>query len=333
MTDTKADQGSDGARLERAAKRQARAARGKAAPVTLYGIPVTHPEKMLWQDPGVTKRDLVDYYSGICAWILPHLDGRPLSLKRCPSGPEAACFIQKHAWPGLHEQVHRVPIAEKAGVRDYLVVDCLPGLVALLQGGVVEIHPWGATVDRLERPDRLVLDFDPAPGVAFADVVAAAREARERLAAAGLASFVRTTGGKGLHVVAPLEPTAGWAQLKDFAEGIAASMAADQPDRYTTSMAMDERDGRIFIDYLRNTRGASAVASYSVRARDGAPVAMPVSWEALDGLESGARYTIGNARSAIPAPGPDPWEGFFALRQALPAARKGQGTARPPRRR
>ena len=317
----------DEERLERAARRQAAGARRAAGDLQLYGVRVTHPDRVLWAEQGLTKRGLIDYYAGIAAWILPHLTGRPLALKRCPSGPSKVCFIQKHAWAGLHPAVQRVPIAETAGVRDYLMVDCLPGLVALAQGGALELHPWGATVDRLEKPDRLVLDFDPGEGVGWEAVVAAALESRERLKAAGLESFVKTTGGKGLHVVAPLAPEAGWDALKEFAESVAAAMAADAPDRYTTAMAKEERGGRIFVDYLRNTRGASAVAPYSTRARAGAPVAVPIAWEELSGITGGNHFGVETVCAQLAARPSDPWEGFFDLRQGLPTARKGRRAA------
>lgn len=292
------------------------------------GIRLTHPDRLLWEGQGLTKRDLAAWYEAAGDRILPHLRNRPLTLLRCPSGTGGRCFVQKHGWPGLSDAVRRVRLKSEEKQREqdeWLAVDDTAGLIALVQMGVLELHPWGATLDDPDRPDRLILDLDPEEGVAWNAVVEGAMAIRDRLDALGLQSFVKATGGKGLHVVAPLEPSAGWDEVRDFAHGLASGLAEERPGRYTANPLKEARKGRIYIDYLRNGRGASAVAAWSVRARPGAPVAFPLDWGDLEGLEGAP---------AVPAGDPallrsrDPWQGFFELRQRLPgASRTGAGQA------
>jgi bifunctional non-homologous end joining protein LigD len=289
-------------------------------PATLAGVHLTHPERVLWEGQGVTKQGLAEFYAEIADWILPHVVNRPLALKRCPSGVKTTCFFQKHAWAGLDETVRRVEVS--GDKQPMLAIDDLRGLLTLVQAGVLEIHPWGATLDDLERPDRITFDLDPAEDVAWEDVIAGAQEVRERLNAMSLVSFLKTTGGKGLHVVLPLTPKADWAQAKAFAEGIANAMAADSPDRYTATLAKSAREGRIFIDYLRNARGATAIAAYSSRARPGAPVATPIAWEELGPELRPDHFTVVNLPSRLRHLAPDPWEGMASLRQTLPSTAK-----------
>lgn len=284
-------------------------------------VTLTHPDRVLWEEQGLTKQGLADFYTEIAPWILPHVTGRPLSLVRCPSGAEEGCFFAKHPWAGLHDAVRRVDI----GDGDVLVIDDLDGLMALVQAGVLEIHPWGARADDPERPDRLIFDFDPGDGVGWPDVIAAARDVRERLATLKLESFVKTTGGKGLHVVVPLTPKAGWEEAKSFAAGIAAAMTADAPDRYTDTMAKKAREGRIFVDYLRNGRGATAVAPYSTRARPGAPVSVPLAWDELSPALKPNHYTVANLPARLAHLRADPWAAMAGMRQVLPAAPKSAG--------
>ncbi len=276
--------------------------------IGIAGVPLTHPDKVLWQTQGATKRDLAEYYAAIAERILPHVANRPLTLVRCPSGSGGACFVQKHPWAGLHKAVRRV----HSGAEVWLAVDDLPGLVALVQMGVLELHPWGATTDDLERPDRIVFDLDPDEGVSWERVVAGAREIRANLEALGLRSFVKTTGGKGLHVVLPVEPAVSWEAAKTFAHDVAVRHAEQQPERYTTNPQKEARSGRIFLDHLRNSRGATAVAAYSTRARPGAPVATPLDWDALSDDPAANRHTLGDP------PKGNPWKGFFEVRQRLP---------------
>lgn len=279
------------------------------------GVPLTSPDKVLYPDAGVTKADLAAWYLRVAGRMLPHVANRPLSLLRCPEG-RGDCFFQKHPGEGLPAPIRRIEVPAKRGTKVGLAIDDEAGLVALVQLGVLEIHPWGARADRPLRPERLVLDLDPGPGVAWPAVVAAAREARERLAALGLRSFVLATGGKGLHVVAPLARRHHWDTVKSFAHDLAAAMRRDAPDRYTEVSSKAKRAGRIFVDYLRNGRGHTAVAPWSTRARPGAPVAVPVAWDDLDALAGPDAFRVSRPPAWLDADH-DPWPGYFDLRQSI----------------
>src|ERR1700730_14038025 len=231
---------------------------------TVAGVHLTHPDKVLYPEQGITKQDLADYYVAVAERMLPHVAGRPLTLVRCPAGSEKKCFYQRHAGSGVPDQLGEVNIAGFA--EPYLFIKDLSGLIALVQMGVLEIHPWGARIDRPDRPDRIVFDLDPGEGLAFADVAAAAQEVRARLERVGLVAFAKTTGGKGMHVVVPIARRHTRPAVKTFAKETADAMAADAPDRYLTRIAKAERRGRIFIDYLRNDPTATAVGPYSTRA-------------------------------------------------------------------
>jgi bifunctional non-homologous end joining protein LigD len=291
---------------------------GSDGPVEVAGVRLTHPDRVLYRDQAITKVGLARYYEAVADWMVPHVADRPLSLVRCPDGDRGACFYQKHATPGVPKQVKRVRIREGGGrTAAYLYVDDLPGLIALAQIGVLEVHPWGARVDRLERPDRLVLDLDPAPGLPWPRVVAAAEEARALLKDLGLVSFVKTTGGKGLHVVVPLRAVAGWDALRALGEGIGAEMTRRAPDRYTINPLKAARRGRIFIDYLRNVRGATAVAAYSPRAKRGAPVSLPLAWSELSGKTRPEAFTVETVPKRLATRRQDPWAEFLSVDQAL----------------
>jgi bifunctional non-homologous end joining protein LigD len=268
----------------------------------------------------MTKRDLTDYYAGIWKWIEPHVVGRPLALVRCMEGIGGQCFFQKQAWKGHHPaiEVHK---NTGTGGEEVLAIADLDGLVALAQAGALEIHPWGARLADPDHPDMMTIDLDPAPDVHWRMLADAAREVRDRLAELKLESFVKTTGGKGLHVVAPLKPAADWDAVKDFAHALANAMAADAPERFVAVMTKARRTERIFVDYLRNGRGATAVAAYSTRAREGAPVATPLAWEELRSEARGARFNLKNIMRRMKRLGSDPWEGFFRTKQRLPAPR------------
>lgn len=278
------------------------------------GVPLTHPDRVLWPDQGLTKQGLAAYYAEIADWILPHVAGRPLALVRCPGGLDKDCFFAKHPWSGRHEGIERVRLGAEEGV----AVRDLRGLIGLVQAGVLEIHPWGARLDHVERPDRIVMDLDSGEGVGFDAVIEAALEVRERLAATGLESFVKTTGGKGLHVVAPLTPSATWDEVKAFSASLARSMERDSPRQFTATLSKAARRGRIFVDYLRNGRGATAVAAYSTRARPGAPVAVPLDWTEVRTLRTAGMFTVANLSKRLAHLSADPWDGFFAIRQSLP---------------
>jgi bifunctional non-homologous end joining protein LigD len=245
----------------------------------------------------------------------PHVVGRPIALVRCPEGADIGhCFFQKHARAGIPTDfLHLVP--EKGD--KIISIDDLDGLLALVQGGVLEIHTRGTTIDDRERGDRLVFDLDPGPGTTWKDVVAAAREVRERLARIKLKSFLKTSGGKGLHVVLPIKPEP-WETVKAFCRAVAESMEQDEPDRYVSTAAKSRRHGRIFVDYLRNSREATAVAPYSTRARPGAAVSMPIEWSELGSLKSADQYSVQNAMQRLARLREDPWATIGRCKQALP---------------
>jgi bifunctional non-homologous end joining protein LigD len=276
---------------------------------------LTHPERILWPERGVTKEGLAEFYSAIAVWILPHISGRVLSLVRCPSGVDAKCFFAKHVWRGLSDTVQRVDVGEKEPM---LGINNLSGLIDLVQANVVEIHPWGSTISNLEKPDRLIFDLDPGEDVPWSAVVSAAIEVRDRLNDFGLKSFVKTSGGKGLHVALPIEPTAAWDAAKEFTKSIAEMMAEANPERYVTTMTKKARKGRIFIDYLRNGRGATAVAAYSTRALPEATVSTPLGWDELSEAIRANHFTIDNLRHRFDALKKDPWASVSTIKQTLP---------------
>ncbi len=274
----------------------------------------TNPDRVYWADIGLTKQALADYYTAIWKWIAPHVVRRPLSLLRCPNGIDGECFVQKRA----HETFDRRRILSvNDGGEEVIAIESLEGLLALAQAGVLEVHVWGTTIDHIDLCDRIVFDLDPAPDVSWTEVIAAAREVRDRLAAVRLKSFVKTSGGKGLHIVAPIDG-ADWATTKEFTRRIALAMSRDAPTKYLAKMTKSARQGRIFIDYLRNGRGATAVAAYSPRARPGAPVSTPIDWSELNGKLSPDRYTVLNLPSRLARLKSDPWAEMGQVRQQLP---------------
>jgi bifunctional non-homologous end joining protein LigD len=278
-------------------------------------VKLTHPERILWEEPGITKQGLADFYTDIADWILPHITGRVLSLLRCPNGTSAKCFFAKHPWAGLAKQVERVDVGTEEPM---IAIDDLDGLLNLVQAAVVEIHPWGSRVDRLDEPDRLIFDLDPGEDVPWSAVIAAAHEVRGKLEALDLKSFVKTTGGKGLHVMLPITPGVGWDVAKAFTKSIAEGMAKAAPDRYVATLAKKARQGRILIDYLRNDRGSTAVGAYSTRGFAQATVSTPLTWDELnEGIRSD-HFTVGNLRNRLEFLERDPWGGFFKLRQRIP---------------
>jgi bifunctional non-homologous end joining protein LigD len=285
----------------------------------LAKITLTHPERVLDPESGLTKRGLAEYLALVADRMLPHVTGRPISFVRCPGGTAKACFYQKHIETALPPGIGSVTIREKEGTGDYLTIDSAEGLIGLAQMGVMEIHPWGSRADDVERPDRLIFDFDPAPDVQFTWVVEAALAMRERLEKLGLESFLKTTGGKGLHVVAPIEREHEWPLIKEFARAVASATAAES-DRYVTVMTKAKRTGKIFIDFFRNDRGATAVAPYSTRARPGAPVATPLDWrEATPALTPG-HFTVETMPRRLAQLPDDPWAPMLTSKQAISKA-------------
>jgi bifunctional non-homologous end joining protein LigD len=282
---------------------------------------LTHPDRVLIEKPRVTKQALAEFYASIAEHLLPGVVGRPLSLVRCPDGAGQECFFQKHPMAGMPEAIGVGDARSAEGKRqDYLYVNDIEGVIGLVQMNVIEIHPWGSTIADLEHPDRLVFDLDPDTGVEWSRVRDAARTVRERLQAVGLESFLRTTGGKGLHVVVPLNPRPDWNTAKAFTQALARTLEHESPQDFVSVATKNRRKGRIFVDYLRNARGATAVASYCVRARPGAGIAAPLRWEELSRLKSGAQYTFANLARRLKTLKQDPWQGFDEIRQALPRA-------------
>jgi bifunctional non-homologous end joining protein LigD len=278
-------------------------------------VQLTHPDRVYWDDAGITKQDLADYYRDVWDWIAPHVVRRPLALLRCPDGASGQCFFQKHAHATFN-QGHILRVRD--GKDEIIAIEGLDGLIALAQAGVLEVHVWGSTIDTIDACDRLVFDLDPGPGVAWADVIAATRELRTRLAKMKLESFVKTTGGKGFHVVVPVAGT-DWDTAKDFAHQLALAMEADAPDRYISKMTKSKRKGRIFIDYLRNARGATAVVAYSTRARPGAPVSTPIDWSEVTPRLAADKFNLSNVRARLARLRNDPWAEISKIKQKLPS--------------
>ena len=289
--------------------------------VTVAGVRVTHPERVLFEEMGLTKEALARYYESVAEWILPELRDRPLSLVRCPQGPGEGCFYQKNIDAKFSAEIERVPV-ELGGGGVYAAASTIGAVVSLVQMGVIELHVWGATTRDLARPDRMVLDLDPDAAVPWREVMAAAHATRRKLEDLGLESFLKTSGGKGLHVLVPLARRHDWDEVKAFSRAVAESIAADQPRLFLTKANKKERAGRIFIDYLRNAEGATTVAAYSVRARPGAPVSTPLHWDELGGRMKPAQFHAGNVARRMGGLRSDPWKAFRRSAQTLTAAMK-----------
>ena len=283
-------------------------------------VKLTHPDRVYWPDDGITKEGLADYYTDVWRHIAPFIVGRPLALLRCPTGITGQSFFQKHAWKGLNANIVTVKDpTDTADEEPLIAINDLDGLIGLVQAAVLEIHPWGSTIADWEKPDTIIMDLDPGEGVSWEAVIAAAGEVRERLEQAGLAAFVKTSGGKGLHVVAPLKPKADWPAIKVFTKAMADAMAADSPDKYVSTITKSKRGGKILIDYLRNQRGMTAVAPYSTRARPGAGVSMPLGWEELTPAIGPAYFTVLNTPTRLAALTADPWTDFRAAAAPIEA--------------
>ncbi len=309
-----------------AAKREAAAAttRGSGAARTgdvVAGVRITNGDRVLYPRVGVTKLDVARYYEAVAAHVLPHVVGRPLTIVRCPQGLAAACFYQKHIAQTLPAPVTSYRVEEKEGSDDYVGIEDLAGVVTLVQFGVLELHPWGSRASNLEKPDRIVIDLDPGPGVPWVSMIDTMHTLRAMLAQLELVSFARTTGGKGLHVVVPITPGPGWDEVKDFAHDLVDALARADRDRYVLTATKSVRKGRIFLDYLRNGRGATAVASYSTRARDAATVAMPLAWDDVTPKLDPAAFTTRTVPDVLASNG-DAWADFSRTKQHLTAAKR-----------
>ncbi|HVV63691.1 MAG TPA: DNA ligase D [Pseudolabrys sp.] len=301
------------AAAHKTATRRSTPTRARSNADAVSNIKLSHPDRIYWDDVGVTKRDLAEFYASVWKWMKPHVIRRPIALVRCPEGAKGECFFQKHAHGINAEHLHLVP---EEGDK-IISIDDLDGLISLVQAGVLEIHTRGTTIDDREQGDRIVFDLDPGLGTTWEDVVAAARDVRRHLAALKLTSFLKTSGGKGLHVVVPIKP-APWDRVKEFTRQVATDLSREKPDRYLATATKAKRHNRIFIDYLRNSREATAVAPYSTRARDGAPVSVPITWEELGKIKNAAQFTVLNLTQRLARLRSDPWAKIGKTRQSLP---------------
>ncbi len=287
--------------------------------IQIAGARLTHPDRVFWPEDNITKRELAEYYAAHAKLILPQLVGRPLSIVRCPSGTSGERFFQKHLGDTAPRELGKVQIREKSGSGVYSYVNDATGLVALAQIAALEIHPWGSRADKVEQPDRLIFDLDPAPDVEWPKVIEAAREVRDFLKELGLESFLKTSGGKGLHIVAPIQRKREWPEVEDFCERVAKSIAAAAPQRYVANMSKAKRVGKIYLDYLRNQRGSTAIMAYGTRAKPGAPISLPITWQELSRSTSGDQFHLREVTRRLAKLRRDPWEGIGSVRQSISA--------------
>ncbi len=281
------------------------------------GVTLTHPDKVLYDGIGVTKRELARYYERVAGHVLPHIQGRPLVLVRCPHGAGQACFYQKEASVGFPAGMRTVPVQHEDGIVNYAVAETIEDVIGLVQLGVLEIHTWGALADDVERPDRIVIDLDPGPGVSWKTVTDSALLIRDGLEGLGLGAFAKTTGGKGLHIVTPIVRDGDWGAVKEVSRVFCEALATADLEHLTTNPLKVRRQGRVFIDYIRNSRGATAVAAYSSRARPGATVSVPVRWDEIAAGVRSDEYTIRSVPRRLAALGEDPWAGYEAARRPI----------------
>jgi len=296
---------------------EAEASVGEAT--TASPVSISNPDRIIYPEAGLTKGELAAYYAAIAPSMLPWAGSRPISLVRCPQGRAKKCFFQKHDAGSFGEAVKHVAIEEKDGDdQPYLYLDTAEGLMTCVQMGTIEFHGWGARIEDVEKADRLVFDLDPDVGLDFDAVRAAAFQFRDVLKSMGLETFPMLTGGKGVHVIAPLVPRAEWPEVKDFAHRLARAVAQMDPDRFTAALPKAQRKGRIFVDYLRNQRGATAVMPYSARAREGAPVAAPITWKEMETIDKPSHFHITDAKTLLKRAGQKRLQGWGRADQALP---------------
>jgi bifunctional non-homologous end joining protein LigD len=293
-------------------------AKQKTADLMLGGIKISHPDRIISETGHITKGELAEYYAGVAQFILPQIARHPLSLLRCPSGIEGGCFYQRNPGKGLGPDVHPFKFRNNGKSYEYLYIDDEKGLLEIIQMGAIEIHPWGATIDAIDYPDRMIFDLDPAPDVAFDALKVAAQDLRQRLKRKGLESMLKCTGGKGLHVTVPLAGKDKWPVVKSFAAALAQEMVDAAPEAYVATMSKAKRTGKIFIDYLRNDYTATAIADFAVRARPGAPVALPLEWKELKNLKSASQFTMKECLKRLKNKKPDSFQ--IARKQTIPSA-------------
>jgi bifunctional non-homologous end joining protein LigD len=285
----------------------------------IAGVRISHPDDVLYDEQGITKRQLAEYYVAVADHVVPALRGRPLTLVRCPDGEGGACFYQRHATDKVPPGVRQVEVEKPdGGTSLHLAAESTTAVLALVQMRVLELHSWNARSDRLDRPDRMVLDLDPGPGVAWSRVVDAAFQFRDRLAELGLTAFAKTTGGKGVHVVVPLARRHTWDEVRDFSRALAAEATRGDPASFLEHASKADREGKIYVDYLRNAWGASIVTPYSTRSRPGAPVSAPLTWEELRGGAEPLDFTVLTVPARVTGLREDPWSGYAeAARQKI----------------
>jgi bifunctional non-homologous end joining protein LigD len=276
-------------------------------PLLLHGVRITHPARVLFEEGQITKGDVARYYAAVAPFLLQDIRNRPISLLRCPGGMKAQCFYQRNVGSGLGEAVRPFAWNYKGRSYKYISVTSHKGIMEMVQMGVIEFHPWGATVDHVHTPDRMIFDLDPDSSLSFSEVKRAAVEIRRRLQQAGLESCLKCTGGKGLHIVVPLEPIHSWDEVKGWARQFAHNMVQAAPDTYVATITKSKRRGKILIDFFRNDYTATGIASYSLRARPGAPIALPLEWHELDSLLSADQFRMDHvlrrtARGQLPKP-------------------------------
>jgi bifunctional non-homologous end joining protein LigD len=305
----------------RVARSMTKASKAVPREGTVAGVALSHPDKQLFPEAKLAKRDLALYYERVADRILPHLRDRPLSLVRCPDGWNGQCFYQKHADKSVHRAVTRIEVPESTGKAMYFAANSLAALIGLVQWGVIELHPWGSRTPRLDRPDRLLFDFDPDPGVAWPQIAEAVALLRTLLGDIGLTGFLKTTGGKGLHVVVPVRATLDWDEARAFTRAIADFLVRTYPDRFIATASKQRRKGRIFIDYLRNAVGATAIAPYAMRARANAPVSTPITWDELSAEDLRFdHFNVRNIPERLSRLRKNPWASFDATKQSVTRA-------------
>ncbi|WP_250483675.1 DNA ligase D [Caballeronia sp. GaOx3] len=297
------------------------ATKAKAGSAEIEGVKISHPDRVIDKSTGFTKIDVVEYYASVADWMLPHLKDRPVSLVRAPEDIGGELFFQKHSAKLAIPHITQHPEIDP-GHPPLLTIESSQALVGTAQMGTIELHTWNAVASNIEKPDRMVFDLDPGEGVGWERMIEAAKLTKDLLAELGLTSFCKTSGGKGFHVVVPLAKQAGWDDMKDFSQAVAQHMASALPKLFSAKMGMQNRKGKIFIDYLRNNRGSSTVAAFSLRARPGLGASMPLSWDELDDVKSGDQWNIGNVRERLDALKGDPWAGYDKARQRLTAEMK-----------
>jgi bifunctional non-homologous end joining protein LigD len=298
-------------------QKRTRAAAAKDKPV-VRGVAISSADRVMYPDVGITKLELVRYVDAVADWLLPHVADRPLSLVFCPDGIAGECVYLKHGKTWGPASLRRVKIREKTKVGEYMVADSPEALVAIMQMNWVEMHTWNACASSLEQPNRLVIDLDPGPEVRWPQVVAAAREVRGVLQARGVEAWLKTTGGRGLHVVVPLLDGVSWAAGFAFAAALAETLVQEKPRLYTTAFAKEGREAQILVDVLRNRRGSTVVSAYSPRARAGATVSTPIAWDELSARRRPDRFTVRTVPARLAKLGADPWQGYWTCRQTIP---------------